>query len=66
MDSESEHTVQQALDKLLSKDDSALGSRMTTLVVAHRKYESSLYLCFFVQDGQGLTLVHSSRRFIDH
>mmetsp|Transcript_3600 Transcript_3600/g.7957 ORF Transcript_3600/g.7957 Transcript_3600/m.7957 type:complete len:1436 (+) Transcript_3600:181-4488(+) len=36
LDSESEQTVQNALDKLLSKDSSLGHSRMTTLVVAHR------------------------------
>mmetsp|Transcript_26009 Transcript_26009/g.46896 ORF Transcript_26009/g.46896 Transcript_26009/m.46896 type:complete len:1444 (+) Transcript_26009:100-4431(+) len=36
LDSESEQTVQRALDKLLSKDSSLGNSRMTTLVVAHR------------------------------
>ena len=35
LDSESERTVQQALDKLLNKEDSLSGG-MTTLVVAHR------------------------------
>lgn len=35
MDSESERTVQQALDKLLNKEDTLSGG-MTTLVVAHR------------------------------
>jgi ATP-binding cassette subfamily B (MDR/TAP) protein 1 len=46
LDSESERTVQRALDNLLSKDSSLGQSQMTTLVVAHRLSTIKVILWF--------------------
>ena len=64
LDSESEQTVQKALDKLLSNDSSLGQSRMTTLVVAHRLSTIKNGKLFFTPPQTFLAMLLPDSHFI--